>query len=89
MKEDPRYPYTYAADYIRSLAGYNKDGTKISRSDASHIRSSIAKIIGWDDEALAMKIADHYTKNEESITEKSVNDYFSALPMACWSKRIR
>ena len=79
MSDDTRYPYTYAADYIRSLAGYNSEGTKISRSDASHIRSSIAEIIGWDDEELSRKIADFYKKNEEAITNKSVKEFTNRL----------
>lgn len=57
-EKDSGYPYTYACDYIRSLAGYNKEGTKLSRSDASQIRSKIAEIIGMEDEELAESLAD-------------------------------
>ncbi len=72
MKADTRYPYTYAADYVRSLAGYGHGGTKLSRSDASQIRGGIAKAIGMDDEELARKLADHYKANEDAITKASV-----------------
>ena len=53
---DSRYPYTYSADYIRSVAGYEK----ISRSDAALIVSLIATILGMDDKELKKKIADKY-----------------------------
>lgn len=62
--EDSRYPYTYAADYVRSLAGYGEDGsTKLNRSDASRIRSEIAAAIGMEDAELARKLADRYNAN--------------------------
>jgi len=74
FEEDSRYPYTYACDYIRSLAGYDSEGTKISRSDASFIYSGIAKAIGMNDAELAMLLADYYKKNEDAIVEKSIRD---------------
>lgn len=55
---DPRYPYTYACDFIRGLAGYGPGGTKLSRGDASQIRQGIAAVIDMDDEELANKLAD-------------------------------
>ena len=64
---DERYPYTYAADYVRSLAGYGEFCTKLSRSDASRIRSGIALALGIDDAELARKLADHYKANEDTI----------------------
>ncbi len=58
-KTDSRYPYTYACDFIRALAGYNSGGsTKLSRADASGIRSGIADALGMEDELLANKLAD-------------------------------
>lgn len=75
MAEDTRYPYTYAADYIRSIAGYHENGTKLSRSDASQIRQVIANIIGLDDNVLACKLADYYQANEDEIIQKSVNEF--------------
>lgn len=53
-----RYPYTYAADYVRGLAGYNGEGTKLSRSDASGIIGGIANSIGMEKETLAERLAD-------------------------------
>lgn len=75
---DTRYPYTYAADYVRSLAGYGENGTKLSRSDASRIRSGIALALGMDDAELARKLADYYKANEDTITDKSVAAFVAA-----------
>ena len=63
MENDPRYPYTYACDYIRRVAGYNSEGTKLSRADASRIRAEIAKVLGMDDSEFSRKLADHFLKN--------------------------
>ena len=57
-EQDTRYPYTYAADYIRGIAGYNKEGTKLSRADASAIIKEIAEKIGQDRETIAKRLAD-------------------------------
>lgn len=59
-----RYPYTYAADYIRHIAGTVEGGfsTKISRADASRIRHEIASAIGVSDEEVALRLADKYLK---------------------------
>lgn len=73
--EDSRYPYTYACDFIRSIAGYGDGGTKLSRSDASQIRSRIAEILGMKDDDLAKKIADHYLANRDEITDEAVQAF--------------
>ena len=78
MNTDTRYPYTYADDYVRSLAGYGEHGTKLSRSDASQIRSGIALAMGIDDAELARKLADYYKANEDAITDKSVAAFVAA-----------
>ena len=78
MTEDTRYPYTYACDYVRSLAGNGEHGTKLSRADASRIRCGIAKALGIDDAELAMKLADYYRANEDDITDKSVAAFLAA-----------
>jgi len=75
---DTRYPYTYACDFIRGLAGYEEAGTKISRSDASKIRNGIAVALGIDDAELACKLADHYKANENEITEKMGLEFLAA-----------
>lgn len=63
QKTDSRYPYTYAADALRTVAGFSEGSTKISRYDASQIRAFIAKAIGMDDENLAKLIADKYMED--------------------------
>lgn len=53
-----RFPYTYACDHIRSIAGYGREGTKLSRSDASAILSEIARVLGMPNhEEIAIKLA--------------------------------
>lgn len=60
MSNDSRYPYTYACDYIRELAGYSNGSIEFSRLDASKIRQGIADAIGMDDDKLARKLAEKY-----------------------------
>jgi hypothetical protein len=71
---DSRYPYTYACDLIRAFAGYNAEGTKLSRSDASKIRSKIAEILGIQDEDLAKELADYYMKHSQEIAEQGATE---------------
>jgi len=71
---DTRYPFTYACDLIRSKAGYDHMGTKLSRSDASQIRKLFAEVLGMDDVELANKLADYYQINEKRITDESARD---------------
>ncbi len=80
MKKDTRYPYTYSADLIRLTAGYNKEGTKLSRSDAARIKSLIAEIIKVDGELLASKLADYFLKNQESLTKKALEEFNRVRP---------
>lgn len=74
-KNNTRYPYTYAADFIRSLGGYDEGGIKLSRSNASQIRQSIASIIGMEDINLAQAIADYYLDHEDEIAQKSTEEF--------------
>lgn len=55
-----RYPYTIACDAIRMAAvdPHCEEGPKLSRSEASAIRSFIAKCIDMPDDELARRIAD-------------------------------
>lgn len=75
MENDSRYPYTYACDYLRGLAGYGEGGTKLSRSDASQVRQGIANALGIADDELARKLADYYKANQEEITKKSIDAF--------------
>lgn len=78
-KEDSRYPYTYACDLIRMVAGYSSAGSKLSRLDASLIRTKIAEIIEMDDEELAIKLADYFKENEEKLTNDGVNEFMQIM----------
>ena len=55
---DPRYPYTYACDYIRAFGPVNSEGVVLSRADASQISEGVAQALGMDTEELACKLAD-------------------------------
>lgn len=61
MLEDGRYPYTYAADYLRAI------NPEISRSDMSKIRHMIADVLGISDEDLAKKLADKHLSVEPQV----------------------
>ena len=76
---DSRYPYTYAADFVRSIAGYGDSGTKLSRGDASAIRSRLCEILKLDDAAVAIALADHYLANRKEIEEKGTAQMLSAI----------
>lgn len=77
-KKHSRYPYTYAADFIRSLGGYDKGGVKLDRAEASQIRQEISSIIGMDDRKLAEAIADYYLEHEEEISQKSADEFLKS-----------
>lgn len=70
-KKDTRYPYTYAADYVRMTAR-RSDGELFSRSEAAAVRRTIAAAIGMDDAELAAKMADYYIAHEQEIENAAV-----------------
>lgn len=78
-KEDSRYPYTYACDFIRSLAGYNEKGIKLSRSDASTIRQGIAFAIGMEDKKLAELLADAEKSKSAEDIQNDVTEYLKHM----------
>lgn len=59
-KTDSRYPYTYAADYLREKVGNDHDNGLMSRSAASQARSVIAEVLGLEDADVAQKLADAF-----------------------------
>jgi len=70
-----RYPYTYAADYVRGLAGYNESGTKLSRSDASTMISAIAQALGLEKESLCKRLADAELAKSDEDHEKQAEEF--------------
>lgn len=75
-----RHPYTYAADFIRTLAGVDEHGCRVSRADASIIRQGIAKAIGMDDRELACKLSEAYQAGQ--LSEETEQQAFKFLEMA-------
>lgn len=61
---NPRYPYTYAADYIRMNAR-NLDGSLLSRSTAAQIQQVIADALGIDKETISRALADKFILHYE------------------------
>ena len=78
-EQDSRHPYTYAADFVRSIAGYGESGTKLSRSDASAIRSKLCEILGLDDATVAKSLADYYLANKSEIEESGSRQMLNAI----------
>lgn len=81
---DSRYPYTYAADYIRGIAGYNENGTKLSRSDASQIRQVFSDIlefygVGINDYMFACMLADRELQKEEWVNQKQAEEFLEQM----------
>ena len=77
--KDARFPYTYAADFLRSLGPVNGSGVVLSRSDASQIREGIAKALHMDDGDLATVLANYYLEHQGEIDEAAVNHLSVAL----------
>lgn len=64
--------YTNAYDYIRSLAGYNQSGTKLSRADAALIVTKISELANLDKENIVSLLADaQKSKTQEDFDNES------------------
>jgi len=73
MTQDSRYPYTYADDYIRGVAGCGPGGTKIGRSDAGNIIEAICNAAGQDYYTVCCALADcELAKTEEDIEQQAL-----------------
>lgn len=61
-----RYPYTYAADFVRSLVMQDEEDdpsltvSKLSRANAAGIWHTLARIWGLDEVQCGKLLADHY-----------------------------
>lgn len=59
-KTDSRYPYTYAADYLRELVR-NDDGSLLSRSVMAQVQQVIADAMGLPDKlSISGALADKF-----------------------------
>ena len=68
IKDDPRYPHTYAYDLIRRVAGYHEDSLqiKLSREDASRIIDNISSSTEIPKTTIITALADKFL----SLTNK-------------------
>ncbi len=71
-KDDPRYPWTHAADLLRMIPERDGGSCKLDRGDSSDIRRTISKILGLDDRNVAEKLADYFLENQEEMADKTV-----------------
>jgi hypothetical protein len=70
-----RHPYTYAADYVRSLPQERGDdgiSCKLSRSDASQIISGIAEALSMERRLLAIQLSEYFQKHQDEIAQRTV-----------------
>ena len=59
-KSDSRYPYTYAADYLREKVR-NGDGSILSRSVMAQVQAVIAEVMGMENKvAISNALADKF-----------------------------
>jgi len=67
-KTDSRYPYTYAADYLRTIVK-NSDGSILSRAVMAHIQQVIANAMGIDEIEISNALADKFIEiNSKELT---------------------
>jgi hypothetical protein len=59
-KTDSRYPYTYAADFLRMRIGNDYGKGLISRGAAAHATALIADVLNISSEEISKKLADAY-----------------------------
>jgi len=74
-----RYPYTYAADFIRNYSDITSKGISLSRAGASQIRGAISKALGIPDEELAKKLADYYLAHQDEEARAAAEKMLCAL----------
>ena len=79
MKENQRYPYTHACDFIRALGPVGKGGVVLSRCDATMIRSGMADAMGMDDKIVAEMLADAQLAKTDEDYDKESNILMNAL----------
>jgi hypothetical protein len=75
---DTRYPYTYADDLIRGVAGYTSGGTKLSRSDASQIIKMVAAAMSLEPRTVCEKLADYHLQHKEALAARAVERFIAA-----------
>ncbi len=79
---DSRYPYTYAADFLRAIPEMGPGGTKLSRSEASQMIEAIADAIGWKKETLAARLAEAELAKTDGDRDRQANKVLAAVQAA-------
>lgn len=51
------YPYDYATDYVRSVVGYNMEGTRINEHEAKKLILAFSDALNVDEEIAAECLA--------------------------------
>ena len=76
-KTDSRYPYTYAADYLRQMVR-NDDGSLPSRALMAHLQQVIADAMGMENKMpISQALADKFI---EENAEESRGDCSTTPP---------
>jgi elongation factor P hydroxylase len=68
-KTNSRYPYTYAADYLRENVK-NDDGSILSRSVMAHVQQVIADALGLENEMISNALADKFIKANDKLSHE-------------------
>ena len=79
MKESPRYPFTYAYDWLRSA------GVATSRADAASWASSAAEAMGITKEQLVERAASEYVAYWGSVADLDLKkikelEFWASIP---------
>ena len=67
-QNNARYPYTYAADYLRMSLGRETD---LSRREVSYLLTLIAEASDLDKRQLCCNLADTFIEHENDLVEKT------------------
>jgi hypothetical protein len=78
---DTRYPYTYAADFIRAIPECGSNGVILSRSDAARITERIAEVLGIPKVELCNKLADAELAKTEADRELQARKIIASLDL--------
>ena len=73
-KTDSRYPYTYAADYLREKVK-NDDGSSMSRSVMAQVQQVIADAMGMSNKLpISEALADKFIEANVELTRGADNN---------------
>lgn len=64
-----RFPFTYCADFIRSVGPHDGLSPVLSRANAAVIKAELALAIGMDETEFAQRVARYYMAREGIVEE--------------------